>query len=101
MSIVLLLITYNPTGLRAYKIRTVVVDAGHGGHDVGCLGKEGREKDVALAVAKKFGKLIEENMKDVKVVYTRKDDRFIELHEPASIAKQPMPTCYLLSLQFG
>jgi N-acetylmuramoyl-L-alanine amidase len=88
MSIVLLLITYNPTGLRAYKIRTVVVDAGHGGHDVGCLGKEGREKDVALAVAKKFGKLIEENMKDVKVVYTRKDDRFIELHERASIANK-------------
>ncbi len=86
--LVLLLVAVNPTGLRAYKIRTVVVDAGHGGHDVGCLGKAGREKDVALQVALKFGKLVEEHMKDVKVVYTRKTDKFIELHERASMANK-------------
>jgi N-acetylmuramoyl-L-alanine amidase len=86
--LVLLLVAVNPTGLRAYKIRTVVIDAGHGGHDVGCLGKHGREKDVALKVALQFGKMVEENMKDVKVVYTRKTDKFVELHERASMANK-------------
>lgn len=87
-AIILLLLAVNPTGLRAYKIRTVVVDAGHGGHDVGCLGKHGREKDVALKVALEFGRLVESQMKDVKVIYTRKTDKFIELHERASIANK-------------
>lgn len=86
--LVLLLVAVNPTGLRAYKIRSVVVDAGHGGHDVGCLGKVGREKDVALKVALQFGKMVEENMPDVKVIYTRKTDKFIELHERASMANK-------------
>lgn len=68
-------------------VTTVVIDAGHGGHDSGCLGENGvKEKDVALGISLKLGKLIEDNFPDVKVVYTRKSDVFLELHERADIA---------------
>lgn len=73
------------------KVTTVVIDAGHGGKDPGNLGTgryRSREKDVALKVSLKVGQYIEENLKDVKVIYTRKDDRFIELHERAAIANR-------------
>lgn len=68
------------------KVKTIVIDAGHGGKDPGCNGVTHKEKDVALAVALKFGKLIEENLKDVKVVYTRTTDVFVELEDRAQIA---------------
>jgi len=48
-----------------------VIDAGHGGHDSGCLGAAAKEKDVALKLALAFGKMVETNHKDVKVIYTR------------------------------
>ncbi len=70
------------------KIQTIVIDAGHGGKDPGALGKNTREKDVNLAVARKFGAYIEENMPDVKVIYTRKKDVFVELGERAAIANR-------------
>ena len=69
-------------------MKTVVIDAGHGGKDPGCHGSKYKEKDVALAVALKLGKYIEENMKDVRVVYTRKTDVFIELQQRAEIANK-------------
>lgn len=69
-------------------VKTVVIDAGHGGKDPGCHGKKYKEKDVALAVALKLGKYIEENIKNVKVVYTRKTDVFVELQERAEIANR-------------
>lgn len=72
----------------AYRIKTVVIDAGHGGHDTGCLGSSAREKTVALNIALKLGKLIEQNFPDVKVIYTRKTDVFIPLHERANIANR-------------
>lgn len=68
------------------KVKVIVIDPGHGGKDPGCNGVTHREKDVALAVALKFGKLIEEKMKDVKVIYTRKTDVFVELEDRAKIA---------------
>lgn len=68
------------------KVKVIVIDPGHGGKDPGCNGVIHREKDVALAVALKFGKLIEEKMKDVKVIYTRKTDVFVELEDRAKIA---------------
>lgn len=69
-----------------YKIRTVVIDAGHGGKDPGAVANKGKEKDITLAVSLKLGKYIENNCKDVKVIYTRKKDEFIELFKRAQIA---------------
>jgi N-acetylmuramoyl-L-alanine amidase len=69
-----------------YKLKTVVIDAGHGGKDPGAPGKQTSEKDVVLAIALKAGQYIEENCKDVKVIYTRKTDRFVELIDRAKIA---------------
>ena len=70
------------------KIQTIVIDAGHGGKDTGALGKVTTEKAVNLAVALKFGAYIEENLPDVKVIYTRKTDKFVELSERAAIANR-------------
>lgn len=72
----------------SYKIKTVVIDAGHGGHDSGCLGASAKEKFVALDIALKLGKLIESNYPDIKVIFTRKTDVFIPLHERANIANK-------------
>ncbi|RYD81978.1 MAG: N-acetylmuramoyl-L-alanine amidase [Sphingobacteriales bacterium] len=69
-------------------VRTVVIDAGHGGHDPGCQYGGAKEKEVTLAIALKLGKIIKENCKDVKVIYTRSDDTFVELHERAAIANR-------------
>lgn len=67
---------------------TVVIDAGHGGHDYGAVGNITNEKSINLAVALKLGKLIEKNCKNVKVVYTRSTDKFIALNDRAKIANQ-------------
>lgn len=65
----------------------IVIDAGHGGRDPGAIGYRGtKEKDVNLGIALKLGKLIEKNHRDIKVVYTRDDDRFIELYRRGQIA---------------
>ncbi|MBW6482634.1 MAG: N-acetylmuramoyl-L-alanine amidase [Vicingaceae bacterium] len=69
-----------------YGIKTVVIDAGHGGKDGGCVGAFSNEKDIALSISLKLGAYIEENFKDVNVVYTRKTDVFVELSERAKIA---------------
>ncbi len=71
-----------------YKIKTVVIDAGHGGHDAGCLGIHSKEKEVTLAIALKLGKYLEENYPNLKVIYTRKTDVFIDLIERANIANR-------------
>jgi N-acetylmuramoyl-L-alanine amidase len=70
-----------PTG-----IHTIVIDAGHGGKDPGAIGKVGKEKDIALAIALKVGNYIEKNIPDVKVIYTRKTDEYPELYKRAEIA---------------
>lgn len=67
----------------------VVIDAGHGGRDPGAIGVGGlREKDVNLGITLKLGKLIEQKMPGVKVVYTRKTDKFIELFKRGKIANE-------------
>lgn len=66
----------------------VVIDAGHGGKDYGALGEKVNEKTVNLNVALKLGKLIEDKIDDVKVVYTRKDDRFLTLQQRADVANR-------------
>ena len=66
---------------------TLVIDAGHGGGDTGAIGvAKTREKDLTLKFALAFGKLVEKNCPDVKVIYTRKTDKFVELYRRAEIA---------------
>jgi len=74
---------------RDRKLSTIVIDAGHGGHDPGAIGPRGtREKDVVLKVSLLLGELIKERMPDVNVVYTRNDDRFINLYERGRMANR-------------
>jgi N-acetylmuramoyl-L-alanine amidase len=72
-----------------WDFNVIVIDPGHGGHDSGAIGYGGvKEKDINLGIALKLGKLIEKNLKDVKVVYTRKTDKFVELYKRGQIANQ-------------
>lgn len=71
-----------------YRIKTIVVDAGHGGKDGATHGLIAKEKDVALQVALKLEKAISENMSDVKVVLTRSEDVFIPLYERIGLANR-------------
>jgi len=74
--------------LPAYKLKTVVIDAGHGGHDIGCSGSANNEKTVALKLALKLGEMIFINYTAVTEIYTRKTDVFVELYERAAIANR-------------
>ena len=72
-----------------YKIKTIVLDAGHGGHDTGCNGpSHSYEKDVTLKVILALGKYIEEKYPDIKVLYSRKTDVFIPLEDRALLANK-------------
>ncbi len=70
------------------EIKTVVIDAGHGGKDPGAVGKHSYEKNIALAVALKTGGYIKKNFPGVKVIYTRTTDKFIPLHKRGDIANK-------------
>jgi N-acetylmuramoyl-L-alanine amidase len=70
------------------QLKTVVIDAGHGGKDPGCHGGYSHEKDVCLSMALKLGKLIKEKYPKINVKYTRETDVFIELIERANIANR-------------
>ena len=68
------------------KIDIIVIDPGHGGKDPGTMGKNLKEKDVALKISLKLGAYIEKNFPEVKVIYTRKDDRYIDLADRPLLA---------------
>ena len=70
------------------KIKTVVIDAGHGGKDPGAIGKKSKEKDITLKVAKKTGDYIKQHCPDVNVVYTRSSDVSVSLSRRAQIANE-------------
>jgi N-acetylmuramoyl-L-alanine amidase len=70
------------------KVHIIVIDAGHGGKDPGAIGSFAKEKDIALGVALKLGKYIEDNFTDVTVIYTRDKDVFIPLFDRADIANK-------------
>ena len=67
---------------------TLVIDAGHGGHDAGAKGSFSYEKNINLKMALAFGRYVEKNCPDVKVIYTRKTDVFVPLHKRADIANK-------------
>jgi N-acetylmuramoyl-L-alanine amidase len=86
--VLLTLSSFSPLGVQSYKVRTIVIDAGHGGKDPGCHGTTGVESKVTLAVALELGRIIKENMPSTLVYYTRMKDNFIELHDRASLANR-------------
>ncbi|MEY4927074.1 MAG: cell wall hydrolase/autolysin, partial [Bacteroidota bacterium] len=67
-------------------IKTIVLDAGHGGKDPGCFGHPLVEGKLNLAIAFKLGAFIEKNLPDIKVIYTRKTDKFLDIYQRAAIA---------------
>lgn len=71
-----------------YKIKTVFIDPGHGGTDPGCHGVYSKEADVALKISMRVGKYINENYPDVKVVFARTTDQFVDLYERAVMANK-------------
>jgi N-acetylmuramoyl-L-alanine amidase len=73
---------------QGYKIKTIVIDAGHGGKDGATRGSFSTEKEVALKTALNLGKLIETEMPDVKVLYTRTSDVFVPLYDRIGVANQ-------------
>jgi N-acetylmuramoyl-L-alanine amidase len=83
---IIALFTSNQLFAQEYKIKTIVIDAGHGGKDGATHGAYSTEKDVALKTALRLGKVIQETIKDVKVIFTRTDDTFIPLYERIGMA---------------
>lgn len=77
------------------QVKTVVIDAGHGGAKPGAIGKKCKEKELTLQMALKLGKLIEDNYPDVNVIYTRKTDVDIDLSERARIANRAKADLFL------
>ncbi|MFY8037040.1 MAG: N-acetylmuramoyl-L-alanine amidase family protein [Cyclobacteriaceae bacterium] len=78
-------VTFRPA---EFKLETIVIDPGHGGKDPGTMGKKSKEKDVALKISLKLGAYIEKNFPNVKVIYTRKDDKYVALDERADMANR-------------
>ncbi|MFW6095006.1 MAG: N-acetylmuramoyl-L-alanine amidase family protein [Bacteroidota bacterium] len=71
-----------------YRIKTVVIDPGHGGRDSGARGVYSMEKDIVLDIARRLGKYFEENFPDIEVIFTRTTDTLIPLYERAEIANK-------------
>jgi N-acetylmuramoyl-L-alanine amidase len=69
-------------------IKTIVIDAGHGGKDPGCHGASSNEKNVCLSIALKLGDQIKKKYPGIKVIYTRDKDVFVELDQRANIANK-------------
>ena len=84
----ILLMGLSMTAFAASKKFTLVIDAGHGGGDTGAVGAISKEKNLTLKFALAFGQMVERNCPDVKVVYTRKTDVFVELYRRAEIANK-------------
>lgn len=86
ISVALITASFNHTGIKDYEVRKIVIDAGHGGKDQGTSGEFSVEKDIALNIALETGKVINEYLPDVEIIYTRNDDSFPSLYERADIA---------------
>ncbi|MFO7978056.1 MAG: N-acetylmuramoyl-L-alanine amidase [Bacteroidales bacterium] len=87
LSLTALALKAQPADGRGF-VRTVVIDPGHGGKAPGAVGRKSREKDITLAISLQLGQLINEHLPDVKVIYTRTTDKFVEFHERTAIANR-------------
>lgn len=85
---VFFLFSSHTTGSVSYSVKRIVIDAGHGKHDPGTHGKFSKEKNIALKIALELGRILEENMEDVEVIFTRDDDSFLALSERAELANE-------------
>ncbi len=85
MMLIMAVMTVTAVAANAF---TLVIDAGHGGHDAGARGSFSNEKDINLRTALAFGRYVEKNCPDVRVIYTRKTDVFVPLHKRADIANK-------------
>lgn len=72
-----------------------VIDAGHGGHDVGCMGMTSYEKDITLRVAKEVASMVRSRMPRVKVILTRENDRYLSLNDRCHIANRAQADLFL------
>lgn len=88
LALFLVLVSFTPTGVRKYRVKKVVIDAGHGGKDQGTSGNFSREKDIALKISLELGNIIKKYLQDVEIVYTRQDDSFPSLIDRANLANK-------------
>jgi N-acetylmuramoyl-L-alanine amidase len=88
LTAIILLSSSHTLEKRNFRVKKVVIDAGHGGHDPGTHGVISKEKDVALQIALQLGKYIEEKIPNTEVLFTRDDDTFVELHGRAYMANK-------------
>ena len=86
LCLLLLSLSLNVWAQKKVTIKRVVIDAGHGGQDPGATGRRAKEKNLNLAIALKLGNMIQKNCKDVKVIFTRDRDVFVELNRRAQFA---------------
>ncbi|MDO9339970.1 MAG: N-acetylmuramoyl-L-alanine amidase [Bacteroidales bacterium] len=86
--IAFIIVSGSASALKNDKGWVIVIDAGHGGKDPGAVGSFSYEKNITLAIALRTGEYIEQNIKNVTVIYTRKNDTFVELRDRANIANK-------------
>ena len=87
-SIFLLCIPCTIRAQKAHGVKTIVIDPGHGGKDAGCVWGKTYEKDIVLSVGLQLGEMIKKNLPDVKVVYTRDKDVFVDLYKRGELANK-------------
>lgn len=95
LSLFLTAILCHSTYANGKKVTKIVVDAGHGGQDVGARGKYSMEKDIALKVSLRLGKMIADSMRDVQVIYTRTTDEYPSLVDRHEIANKANADLFL------
>lgn len=86
---------HQPREMKKCKIKKIILDAGHGGEDSGAVGKFSKEKDIALQVTLALGNLIKKHMKDVQVIYTRQQDKFITIYQRSKMANKNNPDLFI------